>query len=167
MADIFKRMTIEEYKRERNIKDMTFIEGVLVNSEDDLCMACVRWYDRMIGDRFGLIHIPNGGSRNPIEAKKFKRMGVRAGVPDFLVCNDGMPIGWMEFKWAKNGLQETQQDFKKQVSQGFKWAEIRTFSDFKDTLKEWGVFTSQKESVWQQIFNNERIKNGTNEERKL
>lgn len=29
-----------------------------------------------------LYHIPNGGSRNQIEAAKLKRLGVRAGVPD-------------------------------------------------------------------------------------
>ena len=29
-----------------------------------------------------LYHIPNGGSRNPIEAHNLKEQGVRAGVPD-------------------------------------------------------------------------------------
>ena len=31
------------------------------------------------------IHAPNGGSRNVIEAKKLKRMGVMAGVCDFII----------------------------------------------------------------------------------
>jgi hypothetical protein len=31
------------------------------------------------------IHSPNGGSRNMIEAKKLKRMGVKAGVSDFII----------------------------------------------------------------------------------
>lgn len=30
-----------------------------------------------------LIHIPNGGKRNAREAARLKRMGVRAGVPDY------------------------------------------------------------------------------------
>ena len=29
-----------------------------------------------------LYHIPNGGSRNPVEARNLKLQGVRAGVPD-------------------------------------------------------------------------------------
>lgn len=29
-------------------------------------------------------HVPNGGKRNQLEAKKFKRMGVRAGVSDLI-----------------------------------------------------------------------------------
>ena len=32
-----------------------------------------------------VIHIPNGGSRNVIEATKLKRMGVRPGVPDLFI----------------------------------------------------------------------------------
>lgn len=35
-----------------------------------------------------LCHIPNGGSRHVLEAKKLKRMGVMAGMPDlFLFCS--------------------------------------------------------------------------------
>ena len=37
-------------------------------------------------------HIPNGGSRNPIEARHLKEQGVKAGIPDiFLPCARG---GW-------------------------------------------------------------------------
>lgn len=32
-----------------------------------------------------LIHIPNGGKRNVREAARLKRMGVRAGVPDYFL----------------------------------------------------------------------------------
>lgn len=34
---------------------------------------------------FRWAHPPNGGSRNVIEAKKFKGMGVKAGIPDILI----------------------------------------------------------------------------------
>lgn len=30
-------------------------------------------------------HVPNGGSRNVVEATKLKRMGVKPGVPDILI----------------------------------------------------------------------------------
>ena len=35
--------------------------------------------------RIPVFHIPNGGSRNPIEAANLKRQGVKAGVPDLFV----------------------------------------------------------------------------------
>ena len=143
--DIFRRISIEEYRRELGIRDLTYIEGICVNSEDELSIACVKWFDRVIGDRFGLIHIPNGGSRNLIEAAKFKKMGVRAGTPDYLVCKNGAPVGWLEFKWGRNGLTENQRQFKEQVSCAFKWAEIRTFADFISTLEEWGVYKKKEE----------------------
>lgn len=31
------------------------------------------------------LHIPNGGKRNPREAAKLKRMGVKRGAPDFVI----------------------------------------------------------------------------------
>jgi hypothetical protein len=31
-------------------------------------------------------HVPNGGRRSKAEAGAFKAMGVRAGVPDLLIC---------------------------------------------------------------------------------
>lgn len=36
-------------------------------------------------------HIPNGGSRNAREGAKFKRMGVRRGMPDFLIFGSNDP----------------------------------------------------------------------------
>jgi len=32
-----------------------------------------------------IFHIPNGGKRNAREAARFKRMGVKAGVPDLFL----------------------------------------------------------------------------------
>lgn len=50
-----------------------------------------------------LFHIPNGGSRNIIEATKLKKMGVKAGVPDLqLIVPNGEVHGlWIELKAQK------------------------------------------------------------------
>lgn len=32
-----------------------------------------------------LYHVPNGGSRNPVEARNLKAQGVKAGVPDLVL----------------------------------------------------------------------------------
>jgi hypothetical protein len=117
-----------------------YVDGVMIKDEDSLCMACTKWFDRVVGRPYDFIHIPNGGSRNALEGAKFKRMGVRAGVPDYLVSKFGLPVGYMEFKFGKNGLQDTQKAFKSYVEENFKIAVIRSFDEFKTKLKEWGVY---------------------------
>lgn len=55
--------------------------------------------------------IPNGGSRNPIEARHLKEQGVKAGVPDiFVPCMRGGYGGlFIEMKRQKGGrLSEDQ-----------------------------------------------------------
>lgn len=51
-----------------------------------------------------LFHVPNGGSRNAIEAKNLKRQGVKAGVPDlFLALPNKKYHGlFIEMKYGKN-----------------------------------------------------------------
>lgn len=57
-----------------------------------------------------LFHIPNGGSRNLIEASKLKKMGVKAGVPDLqLIIPNGLIHGlWIELKSKAGKLQPSQ-----------------------------------------------------------
>jgi hypothetical protein len=38
-------------------------------------------------------HTPNWGARSPIEAKIFKGLGVRAGIPDVLALHEGQLFG--------------------------------------------------------------------------
>mgnify|MGYP002515529535 FL=1 len=57
-----------------------------------------------------LYHIPNGGSRNRIEAANLKRQGVKAGVPDLcLPVARGKYHGlYIEMKYGKNKTSESQ-----------------------------------------------------------
>lgn len=47
-----------------------------------------------------LLHIPNGGTRHPIEAKNLRLQGVRAGVSDYLLAYpaNGYHGAWIELK---------------------------------------------------------------------
>lgn len=58
-----------------------------------------------------LFHIPNGGSRNSIEAAHLKQQGVRAGVPDLcLPVPRGKYHGlYIEMKYGKNKPTPAQQ----------------------------------------------------------
>jgi hypothetical protein len=52
-------------------------------------MALMAWADRVFYDgkpiSYYLFAIPNGGKRNAREAARLKRMGVRAGIPDYFL----------------------------------------------------------------------------------
>lgn len=75
--------------------------------------ALFRWA-ALVRGRFSeidlLYHIPNGGSRNRIEAANLKRQGVKAGVPDLcLPVARGKYHGlYIEMKYGKNKTSENQ-----------------------------------------------------------
>lgn len=52
-----------------------------------------------------MFHVPNGGSRNKIEAAKFKAQGVKPGVPDVVlpVPSDGYHGLFIEMKRRSGG----------------------------------------------------------------
>lgn len=60
-----------------------------------------------------LHHVPNGGSRNRLEAVKLKQMGVKAGVADLcLPYPKGIYCGlYVEMKFGNNRQQDTQKEF--------------------------------------------------------
>lgn len=63
-----------------------------------------------------IFHIPNGGSRNKIEAAHLKRQGVRAGVPDLM-----LPVA----KHGYNGLFiEMKVGYNKPTENQEKWIEL-------------------------------------------
>ena len=80
-------------------------------------------------------HIPNGGGRNPIEARHLKEQGVKPGIPDlFLPCARGGFHGlYIEMKRRNGGrvsieqkkmiLALKKQDYCVEVCQG--WEEAR------------------------------------------
>lgn len=60
-----------------------------------------------------MFHIPNGGSRNKLEATNLKKQGVKAGVPDlFLPVSRGGYHGlFIELKYGKNKPTEKQTEW--------------------------------------------------------
>ena len=70
-----------------------------------------------------LYHIPNGGSRNAIEAANLKKQGVKAGVPDIClpVPNKGYHGLYIELKYGKNKPSENQKQWIKALDkQGYR-----------------------------------------------
>lgn len=60
--------------------------------------------------RIPIFHIPNGGSRNAIEAKNLKKQGVRPGVPDLMlpVAKQGYHGLFIEMKVGYNKPTDNQ-----------------------------------------------------------
>lgn len=72
-----------------------------------------------------LFHIPNGGSRNTLEAANLKRQGVKAGVPDLClpVARQNYHGLYIEMKWGKNKTTENQKWWLQALQeQGYKTA---------------------------------------------
>lgn len=60
-----------------------------------------------------LFHIPNGGSRNKLEAYNLKKQGVKAGVPDLClpVARGKYHALYIELKAGKNKTTEKQDEW--------------------------------------------------------
>lgn len=146
-ADIWKRLMAAENKISAGVKDLQYVNGRAVNSENELCAALVRWWDLIFPERTqDFIHIPNEGSGSRKRGADLKKIGVRAGVPDYLVCLHGQPIGWLEVKFGNNKLQPSQVKFRDVCkAHGVKWAEIRSFSQFKSVLQAWDLYDPEKD----------------------
>jgi len=67
-------------------------------------MSALDWL--LPADAFAF-HCPNGGSRNVVEAVNLKRQGLKAGVPDILLCHRGRMVG-LELKAKDGRLSEAQ-----------------------------------------------------------
>lgn len=56
-----------------------------------------------------VFHVPNGGSRNAMEASNLKTQGVLAGVPDLCIVLPNRRVIWVEMKAADGRVSVFQQ----------------------------------------------------------
>lgn len=88
-----------------------------------------------------MFHIPNGGSRNKIEAAKLKRQGVRAGVPDiFLPAARGGYHGlFIELKRQTGGKVSREQEemIKALRAQGYRAEVCRGWDEARETIQRY------------------------------
>ena len=107
--------------------------------EDILTMQVVRFL-KVAAPSLLFWHTPNGGTRKMGEARKFKDMGVRPGVPDLTFILHGGQIGFIELKAGRNSLEASQRAFAQEaVAAGAAWALCRTLDEVETTLRAWGV----------------------------
>ena len=78
-----------------------------------------------------LLHCPNGGWRSPIEAARFKAMGVKPGIPDILlpIRTSQYGAGWWELKVGDNKPTQHQLEWH---------ATLRACGHYVQTYWHWG-----------------------------
>ncbi len=93
------------------------------------------------------VHVPNGGSRNPIEGARLKRLGVVAGWPDISIFgaryHDGRYYpyaGFMEVKSPSGRVQPVQHKVMDRLRDaGFDVAVVRSVEDARECVRKWGL----------------------------
>lgn len=103
--------------------------------EQKLHRVCVEWFRWNYPNALGF-HCPNGGYRTPVEAGIFKSLGVIAGVPDFLIFdNGGLAV---EFKADKGRCTEAQQAVQGQLrARGWRVEVVRDVDAFCAVVNEY------------------------------
>ena len=88
--------------------DIESIQEPEYQSEDEFQQALFQWHWSNFPDQRRLLfHVPNGGTRNKIEAMRLKAKGVVPGVPDLGFFWKGRTY-WFELKTQKGTLSPAQ-----------------------------------------------------------
>ena len=104
--------------------------------ESQLQQMCVRYF-RYVYPQYIIYATPNGGTRNPAEAKRLKAEGVLEGVADLtIVLPQGKSL-YIEMKIKGNKQTEHQKDFQQKAEAlGHTYAVCYSFEEFKRIVEE-------------------------------
>ena len=104
--------------------------------ESQLQQMCVRYF-RYVYPQYVIYATPNGGSRNPVEAKRLKAEGVLAGVADLTVLLPNGRIIYIEMKVKGNRQTDNQKAFQQKAEAlGYKYYVCYSFDEFKAIIEE-------------------------------
>lgn len=110
------------------------------SKEAQLQSACVRYFRyRYPKYKRLLFHVPNGGSRNVIEAANLKEQGVVSGVADLILLKPKHNYGSLciELKIGRNKQTENQIQWARDATEeGNLYRVVTNFDQFKD-LVDW------------------------------
>jgi hypothetical protein len=122
------------------------------SSEDSIQRGIVRYLRTVLPSGWIVFAVPNGGSRNLIEAAKMKGTGTLAGMPDLCVLGcepvfDDLPNSikapatyFIEVKSAKGRPSLPQLNMHdKLLDLGFDVGIARSIDDCRDLCRKWGL----------------------------
>lgn len=129
--------------------------------EDNEQICLMEWVSAQSGKfpELSLIfHIPNGGKRNAREAARFKRMGVKAGVPDlFLPVPRGGCHGlFIELKAPHGKLSDNQRNWLERLkAKGYAVSVCYGCTEAqRDILQYLGLKKSKRLEDWEREHKN-------------
>jgi len=111
-------------------------------SESALQIQCIRWFDMQypIHSRY-LFHIRNGGSiKSAREGLKFKRMGVRKGVPDLFLSVPSKEYHGFYIELKKKGGKPSEEQIANgyaYLDLGYKFAIIDDLETFMQEINQY------------------------------
>lgn len=109
-----------------------------MNKEDFLQQKIVIWYRNQY-QRHGkglIFSIPNGGSRNVVEAKKLKETGLMAGASDLIILHGNKCI-FVEIKTDTGKQSDTQKIFEQKVLElGFDYIVVKKIEDLVEYFEK-------------------------------
>ena len=109
-------------------------------------MAALRWPELELA-----FHIPNGGSRNKIEAARMKAQGIKAGVPDVFISvpRCGYHGLYIEMKRQRGGkVEEAQKELiPKLRAQGYRVEICKGFHPAADLIEQYMTGKLNKEGT--------------------
>lgn len=104
--------------------------------ESEIQQSCVRWF-RLAYPQYIILSIPNGGSRNVIEASNLKKEGALAGASDLMVVAERRVL-FVEMKRPKGRQQRTQKEFQHRVEMlGHTYVICYSLDDFMQKVRFW------------------------------
>jgi hypothetical protein len=114
--------------------------------EDDLQKQQVAYLERLRAQkRLEYFAVPNGGLRPKREAAIMKGLGTRSGVPDMVILWPDARCGFIENKSEKGVTSDNQKAWAGWLTgNGHRYALIRDFGQFKQTLYEWGLISARE-----------------------
>jgi hypothetical protein len=113
----------------------------MIHREAELQSACVRYFRLRWPKLSGIFFaIPNGGSRNPIEARNLKIQGTLSGVADLILLKPSNGYGALciEMKSESGRQSISQKEFQSAAQQaGNRYVVCRTFEEFRKSVEEY------------------------------
>ena len=113
------------------------MENIKIISETSLQTECFKWANNNYclkhhNPRLSIFSVPNGGTRNKLEAMTLKATGLRSGVSDLIALYPNGLTVFFELKVGKGVQSDEQIDFEEVVKNlGFNYHLIYNFEDFK------------------------------------
>ena len=113
-----------------------------LGAEDKIQLSILDYLDLVLPEAL-VFHVPNQGLRSLTTGKKFKLLGMRAGVPDLVMIHRGVCF-FIEIKSPKGVVSPAQKDFCEAAGRaGAGWVVARCVEDVRNALRLWNIPTRE------------------------